>query len=158
MCEKNEKELEKIWKRVLKCCLLKKGSKTLNSALSVAWICPLCLKDDFCNLKWILSFNFITLLAIALRTFVIPILSLLANTPSPVTTLDFNLECYVFQFVEFEFSMSIWCHWFSHLSSSIPFMRSYLNMLNNSRNCFLCYNICECLFSCLHQSSHIYLV
>ena len=59
--------------------------------------------------------------------------------PSPVTTLDFNLECCAFQFVEFGLGMSIWCHWFSHLSSSIPFMRSYLYMLNNFRNCFLCY-------------------
>ncbi|KAB2604532.1 calponin y domain-containing protein, partial [Pyrus ussuriensis x Pyrus communis] len=41
----------------------------------------------------------------------------------------------------FEFGMSIWCHWFSRLSSSIPFMRSYLNMLINSRNCFLSYNL-----------------
>ena len=60
------------------------------------------------------------------------------NTPSPITTRDFTLKCYVFQFVEFELGMSIWCHWFSHLSRSIPFMRSYLNMLINSRNCFLC--------------------
>ena len=37
-----EKELKNMWKRVLKCCLLKKGSKTLNSALSVAQIFPLC--------------------------------------------------------------------------------------------------------------------
>ena len=88
--------------------------------------------------KWILSLNFTTLLTNAWRTFVFPILYLLTNTPSPVTTLNFYLECYVFQFVEFEFGMSIWCHWFSHLSSSIPFMRSYLNMLINSRNCFLC--------------------
>ena len=41
-CEKNEKEVEKFWKRVLKCCLLKEGSKTFNSALSIAWIFPLC--------------------------------------------------------------------------------------------------------------------
>ena len=34
-CEKNEKGVEKMWKRVLKYCLLKKGSKTLNSALIV---------------------------------------------------------------------------------------------------------------------------
>ena len=74
----------------------------------------------------------------AWRTFVFPILSLLTNTPSPVTTLNFYLECYVFQFVEFEFGMSIWCYWFSHLSSSIPFMRSYLNMLINSGNYVLC--------------------
>ena len=33
-----EKELGKMWKRALKCYLLKKGTKTLNSALSVAWI------------------------------------------------------------------------------------------------------------------------
>ena len=121
------------------CWLLKKGSKTFKSGPKCCLIFPLCFKVDFCIQKWILSVNFITLLAIALRTFVIPILPLLTNSPSPVTTLDVYLECCVFQFVEFEFGMSIWCHWFSHLSSSIPFMRSYLNMLNNSRNCFLCY-------------------
>ena len=60
------------------------------------------------------------------KTFVFPYLSLLANSLSLVTTLNFNLDCYVFQYVEFEIGMSIWCHWFSHLSSSIPFMRSYL--------------------------------
>ena len=76
---------------------------------------------------------------LCLKNVCFPYLSLLANHLSPVTTLCFYLVCYVFQFVEFEIGMSIWCHWFSHLSSSIPFMRSYLNTFINSRNCFLCY-------------------
>ena len=32
---KEWKGVEKMWKRVLKCCLLKEGSKTVNSALIV---------------------------------------------------------------------------------------------------------------------------
>ena len=121
-----------MWKRALKYCLLKKRSKNIKFGPKCCMNLPFVFKSWFCILKWIASVYF-ALLAIALRTIVIPILSLLANTPNPVTTLDFYLECYVFQFVEFEFGMSIWCHWFSHLSSSIPFMRSYINMLNNSR-------------------------
>ena len=117
---------------------------------------PFVFKSWFLHANGNSKVNFIILLTIALRTFVFPILSLLANSPSPVTTLDFNLECYVFQFVEFEFGMSIWCHWFSHLSSSIPFMRSYLNMLINSRKCFSCY-ICMWAFVFIFTSifSHI---
>ena len=37
---------------------------------------------------------------------------IVSQYPSPVTTLDFYLECYGFQFVEFELGMSLWCHWF----------------------------------------------
>ena len=81
--EKKKNWKKKEWKRALKCCLLKKGSKTLYSALSVAWIFPFVFKSWFCILKWFPSVYFIALLAIALRTFVIPILSLLAITPKP---------------------------------------------------------------------------
>ena len=139
MWRKVRKRVEKKRKWALKCWLLKKGSKSLNSALKSYVHLPLVFKVDFCIQKWILSAYFITLLAIALRKFVFHIFSLLANTPSPVTTLYFYLECYVFQFVEFGIGMTIWCLWFSHLSSDIPFMRSYLyTCINNPRKCLLC--------------------
>ena len=142
VCHRHGKKMKKkSWKnvkRVLKCCLLKKGSKTMNSALKSCLSLPLVFLSWFLLTKVNSKSQFHYFAYYAWRTFVFPILSLLTNTPSPVTTLNFYLECYVFQFVEFEFGMSIWCYWFSHLSSSIPFMRSYLNMLINSGNYVLC--------------------
>ena len=135
---KKKKKLWKCKKKNSKVLFVEERVQNIEFGPKCCLNLPFVLKVDFCILKWILSFDFITLLAIALRTFIIPIFPLLTITPSPVTTLDFYLECYVFQFVEFEFGMSIWCHWFSGLSNSIPFMRSYLNMLINSRNCVLC--------------------
>ena len=67
-----------------------------------------------------------------------PYLSFLANYPKPRYNPWLLSWVLCISIVEFEFGMSIWCHWFSHLSSSIPFMRSYLNMPINSGNCVLC--------------------
>ena len=98
---------------------------------------PFVFKVGFCNQKRILSVDFIALLTIALRTFVYPYLSLLANTLAPLQPLNFYLDCCVFQYVEVGISTRIWYPWFSRLSSGIPFMRSYAD-INNSRKCLLC--------------------
>ena len=117
--------------------MLKKGSKTPNLALNCLNFPFLCKRWVFIQ-KWILSW-FKCFAHYFFKNPCFPYPFFVSQTPlAPFQPLCFNLECYVFQFVEFEFGMSIWCHWFSRLSSSIPFMRSYLNMLINSKNCFLC--------------------
>ena len=116
-------------------------------------IFPLCIKVYGCTSKGNSKCHIHHFACYCFKNVCFPYLSLLANTPSPVTTLNFNLDCYVFQYVEFGIGMSIWYPWFSRLSSGSPFMRSYLNMLNNSRNCFLCYTY---MWACVFISTSIF--
>ena len=60
-----KKKVKRYEKRVLKCCLLKEGSKTLKFGPKCCLNLPFVLKVDFCMLIGILKFNFITLLAVA---------------------------------------------------------------------------------------------
>ena len=147
---KKRKEKENLWKerkRVgkevkmsSKCCLLKKGSKYVKSSPKCCMNLPLCLKVDFCIQKWILSVNFITLLAIALRTFVYPYLSLLANTLAPLQPYTSILSVMCFNMWRLGLA---WAYGIHGSCIEVVAFRSwdhiYTHVLINSRKCLLCY-------------------
>ena len=90
--EKKKKGVEKYAKKSFKVLLVEERVQNIEFGPNYCLNFPFVSKSWFLQSKWILSFNFITLLAIALRTIVILILHLLAITPSPVTTLNFILS------------------------------------------------------------------
>ena len=124
--KKSEKYMKRKKERMsLKVLIVEGRVQIIKSGPKMCDFSPFCSKFEFAfKSEFYVDFN--ALLTVSLRTFVFHIISLLTKHPQPrYNPYTSILGVLCVQYVEFGIGMSIWCHQFLHLSSSIPFMRSY---------------------------------